>query len=546
MKKYYSLLLLLTLCSCDNIILNSSILDNSSDSIVENESSSSLEIDETSSPSINDETSSSTNNEDSSSSDNVESDNEKNYYKNLVNRELINYSTPLENDLNHDVTALEIFEINDTHGAFYDDSSITGISRVKTCIEANTIDPYSVVKIGNGDLMQGTAFSNMLMGEPAVAALNEMDFDCFVVGNHEFDWNIKNLKDYKDNDLSNGELNCPFLGANIVDASGNRPSFIEPYTIVNKGDVKVGIIGIIGDGFESSISKISLDGYRFTSTTESVKKYSDVLLNQENVDVLIVASHAHDEAKNQQYVNNSKIDCIINAHDHQKINEYVTRYDGKKIPVVESNTKNITIGKVTLNLDNNNNYTSYKTEHFSPKNFDKDANLENIMNVYYQVTSEYEKQVIGYKAGGFSKSAIAISTCNYMAEKYDCDLAFINTGGVRAKVSVSNITNGSIYEVFPFDNELYITSVTGSQLKKMITQSNLDYYYYNESGIGWGTEYDYNGVENNKTYKVITVDYVATKSYMSSYFSSSNPNFIMTGDYVRDCAIENIKKNYKK
>lgn len=530
MKKYYSLLVLLALCSCDNIIYKPS---NSSSEF--NEDSSSNIIDDSSSDLLEDSSS----NQDSDSSDN-------NYYKNLVNRELINYSTPLVNDINHNVTSLEIFEINDTHGAFYDDSNIVGISRVKTCIENNTNDPYSVVKIGNGDLMQGTAFSNMLMGEPAVAALNEMNFDCFVIGNHEFDWNINNLKDYKDNDLSNGELNCPFLGANIVDKNGNRPSFIEPYTIVNKGDVKVGIIGVIGDGLESSISKISLDGYRFTSSTESVKQYSEELLNEKNVDVLIVASHAHDEPINQQYVNNSKIDCIINAHDHQKVNEYVTRFDGKKVPVIESNTKNITIGKVTLNLDENNKYTSYNIEHFSPKNYDKDTNLDNIMSIYYEVTSEYEKEVIGYKSGGFSKSSFAIATCNYLVDKYDCDLAFINTGGVRAKISSSNITNGMVYEVFPFDNELYITSVTGSQLKKMITSSNLDYYYYNDSGIGWGTQYDYNGVENNKTYKVITVDYVATKNYMSPYFSSSNSGFIMTGDYIRDCAIENVKKNYKK
>ena len=233
--------------------------------------------------------------------------------------------------------------------------------------------------------MQGTAFSNMLMGEPAVAALNEMNFDCFVIGNHEFDWNINNLKDYKDNDLSNGELNCPFLGANIVDKNGNRPSFIEPYTIVNKGDVKVGIIGVIGDGLESSISKISLDGYRFTSSTESEGKYSEELLNEKNVDVLIVASHAHDEPINQQYVNNSKIDCIINAHDHQKVNEYVTRFDGKKVPVIESNTKNITIGKVTLNLDENNKYL------FIPDMIDKDGKIFIYKINKNEKLEEYEK-----------------------------------------------------------------------------------------------------------------------------------------------------------
>ena len=142
---------------------------------------------------------------------------DKEHYISLVDRTKIVYSEKLENDINHDVKSLEIFQLNDTHGAYYTQDDITGIAHVKTCIDQNIEDPYSVVKIANGDMLQGTAFSNMLLGEPGIAALNEMHFDAFTIGNHEFDWALDNLKVYKDGDLSNGELNCPFLGANIID-----------------------------------------------------------------------------------------------------------------------------------------------------------------------------------------------------------------------------------------------------------------------------------------------------------------------------------------
>ena len=228
---------------------------------------------------------------------------EKEYYKSLVDRNKINYSSNLENDENHNVDNIEIFQLNDTHGAYFDSSDITGISRVASVIKEKTIDPYAVVKIANGDMMQGTAFSNMLLGEPAVASFNEMNFDAFVIGNHEFDWSIDNLSVYKDGIIENGELDCPFLGANIVDGEGNRPNWIEPYTIVNKGNVKVGIIGVIGDNLESSISKVALGNYRFTSTVESVNKYAKILLEDEKVNILIVSSHAQNEFANQSYVN---------------------------------------------------------------------------------------------------------------------------------------------------------------------------------------------------------------------------------------------------
>ena len=524
---------------------NSSISDaSSSNEVISNEeSTSSIEessIEENSS-SIEDSSS-----EESSSSSNDSSSPSKeddyNKYKNKVDRSKIIYSTPIVNDETHKVRRLEVFQINDTHGAYIDGDD-TGISRVKTCINENTDDIYAQVKIANGDMMQGSAFSNMLIGEPAVASLNEMNFDCFVIGNHEFDWGIEKLKDYKDNDLSNGELNCPFLGANIVDKNNERPSFIEPYTIVNKGDMKVGIIGVIGDGLESTISKVSLGDYHFTSTEEAVKKYSEELLSK-NVDTIIVASHAHDEGFNEKYTTNLKVDCIINAHDHQDVNYTIKRKDGKYVPVIESRTKNITMGKVVLNYDENKNYLNSSISHFYPSDYDEDEALKNLMNIYYEVVSDYQDEVIGYKANGFSKEEIATATCTYIANKYEADLVFVNTGGVRSNIESSSITNGHVYSVFPFDNELYTTYIKGRELKSMISYKNMKNYYYNNSDIGLGTTYDFNNIDVNKLYKVMTVDYVATKPYMEIYFNEDH-NFIKTGLYVRDEAIECIKTNYE-
>ncbi len=79
----------------------------------------------------------------------------------------------------------------------------------------------------------------------------------------------------------------------------------------------------------------------------------------------------------------------------------------------------------------------------------------------------------------------------------------------------------------------------------MIPMDSISYYYYNENGIGHSYEYAYSEIDDQKTYKIIAVDYVATKDYMAKYFDEKH-GLIKTGDYVRDCALENIKQNYKK
>ena len=467
---------------------------------------------------------------------------EKENYKAMVDRSKINYSPDFVNDQSVDVTELEVFQINDTHGAFYEGEDITGISRVATCIKQNTVNPYATVKIGNGDLLQGTAFSNMLLGEPGIAALNEMNFDAFVIGNHEFDWGFDNLAVYKDGDLSNGELECEFLGANILNGKNERPDWLKPYTVVEKGNVKVGIIGVIGNGLENSISKVSLGDYHFSDTIDAVRKYSKILVEEERVDVVIVGEHAHNETMNQKYASEMKVDLIINGHDHQYVEEYVSRYDGVMVPVIESNTKNISIGKVTLSLDSQKQMKSYSMQHYKPANYPEDYNLKSIMDVYYEVVGIYEKEVIGYNKGGFDKKTLGISTCTYIAGKYKADVVITNSGGVRAAIYEDNITNGHVYEAFPFDNELYIATVTGEELKKMTSGSG---YYFNNSGLGKGTYVDSSNIKLKEKYTVVAVDYVATKTYFLNYFNEDH-GLILTGDYIRDCAIENIKQNYKK
>lgn len=464
---------------------------------------------------------------------------EKEYYKSLVARENIVKSDRLVNDVTHDTKAIEIYQLNDTHGAYYDENEIVGISRVQTCIDKTTVDPYAVVKIANGDMLQGTAFSNMLLGEPGIEALNYMNFDAFVIGNHEFDWCIDNLAVYKDGNPLNGELDCDFLGANILDSTNKRPEWIKPYTIVEKGDTKVGIIGVLGDGLETSISKVSLNGYQFTDTIDAIEKYSKILVEEEKVDIVIVGDHNHNEYANQQYVQVGRVDAIINGHDHWRVQEQVKRYDGLTVPVIESNTKNGSIGKITLNLDDNNLMTSWSMKHYYPEDYSEDPILKANMDVYYKVTGEYQNTVIGYNQGGMDKKTLGISTCTYVAKKYDADIAMLNSAGIRANITSSEITNGMVYEALPFDNELYIATLTGSELKKICRTG----YYYNDSGIGNGTNVSTSQIVLDKYYKVVCVDYVATQSYFLNFFNEEH-DLIKTGDYIRDCAIENIKENY--
>ena len=89
-----------------------------------------------------------------------------------------------------------------------------------------------------------------------------------------------------------------------------------------------------------------------------------------------------------------------------------------------------------------------------------------------------------------------------------------------------------------FDNELYIAYLKGDELYRIASGSG---YYFNKSGLGNGTNVLLSQIDKTKTYKVVCVDYVATKTFFLNYFNEDH-GLIKTGDYIRDCAIEGIKE----
>jgi hypothetical protein len=78
----------------------------------------------------------------------------------------------------------------------------------------------------------------------------------------------------------------------------------------------------------------------------------------------------------------------------------------------------------------------------------------------------------------------------------------------------------------------------------MISNNSMSGYYFNNSGIGTGRGYSITDVNYNKTYKIVGIDYVVTKDRFAHYFNEEH-GLILTGDYIRECAIENIKQNFK-
>lgn len=448
---------------------------------------------------------------------------------------------PVTPTVKPDVSKVNFAMINDTHGAFVDSSDGYAIAKVDTLLDRLTSINGDYIKIANGDILQGSYVSTKTYGRQMIESLNVMDFDAFVIGNHEFDWGLDKIAKYKDGDLTNGEADYPFLGANIYyKGTTLNPDWIDPYTIVDYYGVKVGIIGLIGGTQESDILATNISEYYFLDDpTNLVERYSLELRNEKECDVVVVSVHDYDEALNTRIAKlpvASRVDAIFCGHTHQFISTSVNRTDGNSIPVVQNYDKNETVQTVTLALDENYQMATYQTIDYEISGFEDSKDLTEIYN-YYSALVDESTRVIGNTRSYLSRETIGGIAARAMYEyNYNIngiskvDLTILNTGGVRTAIKSGNITVGDVFNTFPFENMIYLVKLYGKEAKKLAEDS----YYYTYSNVTFNDE---------EIYVVAVIDYVYFGPYTTSIFNKKIAEY-STGILMRDIFLEYVENNY--
>ncbi len=447
------------------------------------------------------------------------------------------------------ISKINFLMINDTHGAFLDSSSGYSIGRVDTLEDQLTSVNGDYILIHNGDAFQGSYVSSTLYGLPLIEAFNKMNIDCFVLGNHEFDWGIDKIAAYADGDLTNGEANFPFLGANIYyKGTTTRPDWIDPYTIVEYGDLKVGIIGVIGETQESSILTKYVVDYEFVNPLNLIKEYASTLRLESNCDVVVVATHEYDALLNKQIANlseNSEIDAIFCAHTHQYKNESLSRNDGESIPVVQNTHKNNLAVEVVINLDDNGNYDGFKTVFHKPSQYAISEDIMIIINKYQYLIDESNTS-LGNVDNYIDKNTLGLYATDAMLNgdysKYnfsDIDIAIINTGGVRATIDKGDITRSDVFEVFPFNNKIVLVNMRGQDLKSLCNKNESYLYIMVSDEIG-----SYSKLNDDTIYQLAVIDYVFEGTYYTEFNKLTKNDYVETDILLREQLIEYLDELY--
>jgi len=152
----------------------------------------------------------------------------------------------------------------------------------------------------------------------------------------------------------------------------------------------------------------------------------------------------------------------------------------------------------------------------------------------------------------FSDVCLDMANEIYYASTYTkADFAFFNNGGLRAELPKGSITRGNVFELMPFENELVVVSLTGSQTKKLIDYmaskdgvpvSHLQFKIKEKQPV----DVMVNGApfDSTKNYKAVTSDYLANGGDQYFFLTDAKKEYVNLK--IRDAMIQYFQRESKQ
>ncbi len=423
-----------------------------------------------------------------------------------------------------DVTVtLDLYAINDLHGKICDSDRQSGVDELTSYLHAAELRDEEYIFLSSGDMWQGSAESNVTKGALATDWMNALGFASMTLGNHEYDWGEDMIR-------SNAEMaEFPFLAINVYSwETHERVTYCQPSVMVKRGDLKIGIIGAIGDCY-SSISSDQVEDVYFktgSALTALVREEAEAL-RAAGADYIIYSLHdgytrsatgssISDGSLSGYYdpslSRDGSVDLVFEGHSHQRY----ALIDSYGVYHLQGGGDNTGISHVEVDINFVNNRGRVNTAEYLASTVYDNLEADPLIS---RLLLKYDAQIaptlreLGVNATYRNSEAIGqiVADLYYefgartWGEHYDIILG----GGFIKTRSPYNLYAGTVIYadlmmILPFDNKLVLCSILGSDLRSKFIENTTGNYY-----IGYGDRDAIESIDPKQTYYVVVDTYTA-------------------------------------
>ncbi|KAH7642407.1 5' nucleotidase-like protein [Dermatophagoides farinae] len=257
-----------------------------------------------------------------------------------MNANVITQNGPDSGDIQYE--SLCILHFNDCYNVEpCDKEPVGGAARfVNALHQFDHLDPLILF---SGDIIAPSIMSSFTKGEQMLPVLERCNVHCALFGNHEFDFGLDCLLAFV------ARTNFPWLMSNVIDKNTGLPLGGGKIThIIEKGDLKIGLIGLIEEEWLSTLV-LDEDDIKYTDFVPEGRRLAKTLKEENGVHFVIALTHmrTHNDIRLAEQV--EEVDLILGGHDHV----YEIRKVNGKL-VIKSGTDFRQFSKLTLVYDHGN------------------------------------------------------------------------------------------------------------------------------------------------------------------------------------------------
>ncbi len=368
---------------------------------------------------------------------------------------------------------------NDTHGAYKPNKVIIdGKERLVGGMEAashflNEIRAREehVLVVEKGDLLTGTPAAEIeyrdVTGGVMMEFLNRLGYDIWSPGNHDFDKGQSNA-------LALSRLaKFPGVMANIVYEKSGKPFWRRPYHILRVGRLNVGIIAVMEENFLSEVQKENVEGLDVLPVVPTLKAYIPRL--DRKTDLIVVVYHGWFEQGVKIAESVRGIDIVLAASGDGKFKEV----DGVLVQSPLGHLKALGYLKVRVENDRIAKYEQDLVWLWADVPLKPSPQVSALVKDVTERIGQDEARVIGKAAVDLTmkryprenpqpESPLGNWITDVMRWKTGAQVAFHNSGAIRADIVAGPVTKGHIFQVAPFHNSLVVFKLTGQQIKDVL------------------------------------------------------------------------------
>lgn len=389
---------------------------------------------------------------------------------------------------------LHILETSDVHGAFFpidffNNKPLSGsMARVSTYVNRlRQQHGENVILLDNGDILQGQPtcyYYNFIKTDVkniAAEVINYMRYDAQTFGNHDVE------PGHAVYDKWIRDVECPMLGANIIDTKTNQP-YVKPYIIVERSGVKVAIIGLLTPAIPNWLNEALWKGLRFEEMVNAARYWVNYVKEKEQPDVICGLFHSgwdggivtpsYDEDATKKIAETVEgFDIIFFGHDHTERN--VTTNNG--VLCLDPSCNALKVADATIELTKQNGRWTITRKEGQLADVREEVIDEQFVS-HFQSSIDDIKSYVNRRIGFFTRplrsrecffgsAPFTDFILNLQLKITGADVAFNAPLSFNSEISEGDVYVRDMFKLYRYENKLYVMRMTGKEIRNHLEMS---------------------------------------------------------------------------